>query len=432
MFELIFLLFIILYIFNLVWVSLKYSFTVFSIHPINIFSLYLAVFFILPQFFGSYYILPGFEYLAEDLNGRLDFVLLLVLIAYFVVTCVNIITYVPNYRKKTKTSKHKYGLVLEAFISIYLLFIIGILVFLILTSEGSIFNNIAEFTIRLRNGNAFLLMIIYTVEVMPIMYLLLSKNVSKIFLILIIIISMIIVIAVGARTLILSIVLGGVVIGLSYNKINIKKLLLIGLMFSVFFVSGSLVRNSGEDASYSSIDEKIENLKTYFSNNSDQLFTSLYVVDSIKKGYLEYQYGGTLVDAVYFFIPTAIWPEKPRSYYPSRLAFPDTIEKGVESNTKQTINFGMIARPFLDFGIVGILIINAFTAFFLTKVFYKIIFLREELSDKTVIICIYIYSHIHQVYILGSWSHMVSIIIFNFIFINLILFMFKVFRFLFK
>lgn len=431
MFELIFPFFIILYLFNLLWVSLKYSVAVFAIHPINIFSIYLSVFFILPQFFDSYYIVPGFGYLEQDLDSQNDFLILMVLITYLIVTCITVLTRKSNV-KKIEVPIQKYGNVLEIFISIYLFIIIVILMLLIFTSEGSVLNNIAEFVIKLRNGNAFLLNVIYTVEILPIIYLLLSKRVNKFFLVLVTIISMMVVIAVGARTLILSIILGLVILGVVYRKINVRKLFLIGIVFSMFFILGSVVRNSGEDVYYSSLDDKVENLQTYFFNNADQLFTSLYVMDRIEKGNLDHQYGATLVDAVYFFIPTAIWKNKPRSYYPSRLVFPDTIQQGVESNTKQTINFGMIARPFLDFGIIGVFIINALTAFILVRIFNRVVFYNKSLSTKNLIIYVYIYSHIPQIYILGSWSHVISIILFNFVFIGIVLFFFKRFRNLFK
>lgn len=425
--ETILLLLFVLYIYNFAYISYKYRTSVFIIHPINIVSLYFLVFFILPYLLGEYYIAPGFLYLQSSLDLQGDFLLLILALVYIFITIANSLTK-KNKKEAPPINRRKYGTTLELFIFLYIVFILSILTLLILSSEGSIFNNIAEFTIKLRNGNAFILMIIYTVELLPIIYILLSKRISKYFLFFIISTSMGIIILVGARTLILSMALSLIVLGLSYGKINIKKLSLIGLIFSIFFISGSLVRNSGEDAHALSLQEKAENLKNYFSNNSDQLFTSLYIIDSIEKRRIEYQYGSTIIDAVYFFIPTAIWPEKPRSYYPSRLVFPDIIEQGVENNTKQTINFGMIARPYLDFGITGVLFLNILTIFFLIKIFYKIIFDRHLLSNKKLVLYVYIYSHIHQIYILGIWSHVLSIILFNLVYIHIIFFLFQCFN----
>lgn len=428
--EIMLILFVALYVYNYIFISYNHKMAVFLVHPINIVSFYFLIFFILPYILGEYYVAPGFSYLQSSLDTHGDFLLLIVTLVYFVITIANALIKKKN--NQSPIQREKYGKILELFIFLYLGFVLSILLLLILNAEGSIFNNIAEFTIKLRNGNAFFLMIIYTVELLPIIYILLSKRISKLFLLFIILTSMGIIILVGARTLILSMILSLVILGLSYRKLNIKKLFLIGMIFSVFFISGSLVRNSGEDASYLSLKEKAENLKTYFSNNSDQLFTSLYIIDSIEKGEIEYQYGRTIIDAVYFFIPTAIWPEKPRSYYPSRLVFPDIIEQGIDSNTKQTINFGMIARPYLDFGIIGILVLNVLTIFFLIKIFYKIIFNRNLLSSKKIVLYVYIYSHIHQIYILGIWSHIVSIILFNLIYIYIIFFLFQNFSKVFK
>lgn len=135
-----------------------------------------------------------------------------------------------------------------------------------------------------------------------------------------------------------------------------------------------------------------------------------------------------MIDAFYFFIPTSIWADKPRFYYPSRLVYKEIIEAGVENNTKQTINFGMIARPYLDFGILGIFVLNIILYLFLSKLYMRIVFFSEKMSSLYKFKSIYIYSHIVQIYILGVLSHVISIFLFNIIFISMVYYIFLAFN----
>lgn len=411
--------FYIFYIFNMFVVFRQYNIVYALMHPINFLSIYLAVFFIIPISLGSFYSPDSIEYFDSD--KYLTNTLLLVVFTYVVVSVVNIFFLNKKIDRLHKPSNIKYGHSLEFYISLYLLFLLTILSYLIWKMGGvGVFNNIAEFTIKARNGNTLLLMIIYTVEIIPIFYLLVSQRVNKFFLAVITIIAMLFVSIVGARTLVLSIVIGLILVLLRRKEINFLKSFKIFALCILFFVLASAIRNSGEDSKFLSFQERVDLLLIYWSNNSDQLFTTLYVMKKIDNHELDYQFGGTIVDVMYFFIPGALWENKPKSFYPSRLVYRDIISSGIENNTKLTINFGMIARPYLDFGILGIVVLNLILYLFLLKRYVYLISSTKKQKNVKILQNIYIYSHIHQIYILGIWSHVLAIIIFNMIMIYLI------------
>lgn len=389
----------------------------FFISPFNVLSIYLLVFFCLPILFGSFYLPQYLLYLDSNLGSKLTNIMLLVLIAYLPASILNFL-FLKKYRtnlnvKHKEIKRYKNGL--EYYVLIYIIFLLVLLAYLF----NSVGGRGAEFALAARNGNAFILIILYTVELLPGFYLVFSKKRNNLFVIFLIIFAMAITSILGARTLVVSLILTILLIMTVRIKIKFIHILGIFSIAVIFFIMSSSVRlMSGGYNELSSID-KVKNLSSYLGRNADQLSTTLFMVDEIEASQISYQYGATIVDAFYYFIPRALYPSKPKSFYPSRLLFPEVIENGLSSNTKHTINFGMIARPFLDFGYYGVFIFNIILFYLLSRIFVNIRYRLFYFKKSDQLVLLFIYSHIHQVYILGIWSHFISILIFNIFFIKL-------------
>ena len=149
-------------------------------------------------------------------------------------------------------------------------------------------------------------------------------------------------------------------------------------------------------------------------NNPDQVVTTLVVIDKIENHEVGYQYGATFVDAMYFFVPSSLYADKPKSYAPSRLIYPDMISRGVSENTKHTMNFGIIGRSYLEFGFLGVVLLGVLFAYIL-DVIYQMIRLGNFRTKERAFLVIFSYAHIHQLILLGWTSHYYSIVLFNWI-----------------
>lgn len=191
---------------------------------------------------------------------------------------------------------------------------------------------------------------------------------------------------------------------LSKQKIDTKKTLVFSTLFTIFFIATSLNRSGGKD------------LLGYLSRNLDQLTNTAVVMGKIDSDEISYQYGSTLVDGAYFLIPSFIWPDKPRSYVPSRLVYPEMIQAGIRDGTKFTMNFGLIGRSYLEGGITAVFTFSLLLMTLMNKLYYRIKN-NSFKSNWELFFGIYIISHIHQFLIIGPTSHIYSVY-----FINLVLF----------
>lgn len=268
-------LYFIMYIINTMYTIKKIGVAKFIFHPINIFSLYLLLFFMMPIYLDFYYIPSSLEYMSSNVDEHIFLITTIIVITYLIISIINIFMLNKlnfSFMTKKQVYNNYYGISLEVFIILYLFLLYCILFFMIYSMGDftALTNNFAEFTIKARNGNTLILMIIYTAELLPVAYILLSRRKNKLFLFFITLFSMLIVTIVGARILTLSIIIGlSIAILASNKKIKLTKFLKLGMVFLIFFILGSLVRNSDSNSYSLTFEEKILTLKIYLFNNSD-------------------------------------------------------------------------------------------------------------------------------------------------------------------
>ena len=111
-------------------------------------------------------------------------------------------------------------------------------------------------------------------------------------------------------------------------------------------------------------------------------------------------------------MPSSLFPSKPKSYAPSRVVYPEMISRGIEENTRHTMNFGLIGRGFLEFGLIGVFFFTLVYLKLFNSFYFKII--NNDFNNKiNKFYIVMAYSHIHQYIILGATSHIYSIILLN-------------------
>lgn len=371
--------------------------TLFS--PKSILYFFLIIFYLLPIILG----IEILNDLTKGINLRdrfqtISWIIILVIIASETFN-----------RKSFKThqiqndNKSNYVFSAAATIAIYIvaLFIIswGLINLLILGSST------VESAMHLRNGSAIIFFIIASCEFLPVLYLIFSKKPKILTLVLIITTSTILIIALGARALLVSMFFSIILFWITKNKLKLKKTMALITMLALSFFLTSANRSSNS------------NILNYLVRNLDQVISTSVVIDKMEKGEITYQYGGTIVDSFYFFIPSTIYPNKPKSYAPSRIVYPQMIERGLNENTKHTMNFGIVGRGYLELGLLGV-VISLLIYFKLFNNLFQKILLNDFKTTKSKMFIIFTYAHILQFLILGATSHIYSILLLNFIFIN--------------
>jgi oligosaccharide repeat unit polymerase len=382
---------------------IKNGFIVTLFKPFSIFNVFFLVFFIVPMEIG----LVFFSDFIKSISFTDYFSEISLLIAFllFVLRIIDLRYFEFNAQPKLISKFFNFSIKLSLFIYFILLTFISLDLFIVFF-QGS---DLTSASMKLRNGGALKFFLLASCEFIPLIYLVYTNGKKGVFFYFIFILSIFFIMLLGARSLILSMLFSILLFLLSKKLLKLKNLIYIGVVLITVFIFTSLNRSGGKD------------LAQYLSNNLDQLTNTAVVFEKIESNQIDFQYGGTFIDAIYFFIPSSIWPNKPKSYLPSRLVYPDMIDAGVESDTKYTMNFGLIGRTYLDFGYLGVILISSFLLYFLNKLYFKI---RNNLFKNKIntVMGIYIYSHIHQFLIIGPVSHIYSIYLFNFILILLIVF----------
>jgi len=430
------LIFCVCFLLNFFKLLKKYNFFEVLIHPIIFLTAYFVLFFLLPGYSETFYVPLLFRGKYFFTKEEIFFLVRLVVITYIVITLY--FFFRPEKRnkwkekesdaviKKNKNRSRKTLSLLEGYIILYYFFIFFVLVVLIEKFGGivNIFNNYPSFIMKSRQGSSFLLYAIYSVEVIPAVYLMFSKRVNPLFFTLILIWSIGLVSFTGARTLILTILIQNYFVMLLKKFLNFKLFLTFLFFFVAFFSLVSWIRSTYSLSEINSFDQSFINLKNFWIRNMDQFVNSLITIKKIKEGEISLQKGRTMIDCIYFFIPSHLYPQKPLSYYPSRLIYEEAASK-----TGQTFNFGMIGRSYLEFGTFGVIISNFLLFIVFLKIYERLIRLKYKslnFSFKTLVL-VYIYSHTPQVYILGIFSHIISYLLLFILLFALLFFGYKIF-----
>lgn len=406
---------------NLGKLSRQYKFYEILIHPIVFLTVYFGIFFFIPAYTKNFHIPAIFESLVFT-ERNISSVIYLVLFTYSIITFYFLIRkrqrkLETQQRRKQDIAKTANSFILGNYIFLYILFLFFILMLLVqkFGGFGAVLSNYPVFYMKARQGSTGLLMILYSVELLPVIYLMFAKRCNILFFSLIFVYSLLMVCFTGARTLIVCILLQVYFVMIIKRKINLKVSLLLFVSIASIFIATSWLRAG---FGFKDIESSVTDFRKFLNRNTDQFLNSLLVVKKIENGTLELQKGKTFVDAVYFFIPHRFWPEKPISYYPSRIVYGETAAK-----SGQTFNFGMIGRPYLDFGAFGVVISNILLFIIFLRMFEKLISKRNDVIHQTGkiqfslrdLIFVYIYSHILQVYMLGMLSHIWPIFLLNII-----------------
>lgn len=370
--------------------------------PNSVVFLFILIFYSIPTVLGLNILsvlLDGVS--IESSSRRMNFVI------FMLISALLLRPKLRNNRQLERVKSKYYGdsLVIICLI-LYVCVLLSLgksLIFNLFTSRGT-----SAISMELRNGGALRFFVIATAEFIPLVYLLYTRRVKKIILFVLVIISSIFIIALGARSLLVSMILSLIFYYMSIKALSLRNLLFAGFSAAALFLIVSSNR-SGKS-----------NLGEYLLNNLDQVISTLVVIDKIDKSEVSYQYGSTLVDAVYFFIPSSLYPNKPKSYAPSRLIYPEMISRGVSENTRHTMNFGIIGRSYLEFGIFGVVVLGVFFSYLLDILFLRIKDSRFR-SNEQAFLFIFSYSHIHQLILLGWTSHYYSIVLFNWLLFSVII-----------
>ncbi|ASW76164.1 hypothetical protein IQ37_06205 [Chryseobacterium piperi] len=142
------------------------------------------------------------------------------------------------------------------------------------------------------------------------------------------------------------------VTGVFWIFVNIKKLKFnlfwfVVLLFSIFIfqylgtIRGSLSSNTNMNSSESSVAALTNNEFTY------PFYTLSFEVDDMLKNKIEYKYGESLSYPVLFFIPRAIYPEKPNSLANQ------FIQKHFGKRYKMGFAYTPVSEAFVNFGVLG-------------------------------------------------------------------------------
>lgn len=369
--------------------------------PKNILYLFISIFYVLPIYFG----IEILSNLTKDIN--LDD-----LFNYISILILSLIIFIHFVSKSSINKKEKVPIINKYYNFSLKFIIIFYLFFLIIISYETLIPLISglstsEISMNMRNGGALKFFIIASCEFLPLIFLIYSKKVNYYLLIILIFFSCLLIISMGARSLIFSMFLSIILYFITLGKFKKRNLLIIILTSSFFFLGTSLNRSSDSD------------IVKYLVRNLDQVVSTAVVIDKLNKKQIDYQYGGTIIDALYFFIPSGLMQSKPKSYAPSRIVYPEMISRGISDNTRHTMNFGLIGRGYLEFGLIGVFF---FTLIYLKlfNFYYKKIINDDFKSKKNKLYIIFAYSHIHQFIILGATSHIYSIILFNFFLLMII------------
>jgi len=428
------------FILNL-WKLLSY-YDIFSvlIHPLTIISCYFILFYFFPAFSELLYIPAVFKERFSFSSAEISYTIGLIVFVYAILTLYFLFRKLKNkknikiYDPQKKFLRKKDNFIIENYILLYIALLLFIFFILCAKFGGivAVFNNYTNFVMSVRNGNSGLLYIIYTAELIPIFYLMFSKKVNKFFFTFIFLFSIFMVAFTGARILLITILIQIYLILLIKKSINWKSISVFLLTFLLIFTLMSVMRSTYSFGDTRSINQTWLDLKGYWTRNMDQFINTLIVIEEIKERNVDFQYGKTLIDAVFFLTPSQIYPEKPRSYYPSRLIYGD-----VAASSGQTFNFGIIGRSYLECGLLGVIVFNILSFMLFLFIFERFIKTKNQCNniEKTSphfsfsdFILIYIYSHILQVYVLGFSSHVWSYFLLFIIFLFFFFLGYKVFR----
>lgn len=361
---------------------------------------YILVFFVFPMFFGYVYV-PKEILEYGDVEAYFEPVLMYSFLMVIILMCISYYDLCFIKPRPSLAVSYDPDEKLNMFILLLFLLYYIFLTFFILfkTDYRLIFTNFDVFAMQIRNGGAFYLNILYTIEFLPFLYFVRSSRLSYSWIFLYLSAAIFIFLLLGARTLVVSSVLGLIVVLSVRKSFDIGKLIVPAFFLIFAFILSSVVRTGME------VD--FDKLTGYFSRNSDQLANTSVVYKEVKEERLEIQRGGTLIDAYYYLIPSSIVDDKPKSYYPSRLIYGEVAER-----TGRTFNFGLFGRSILDFGFY-----LSFLIVLLVLVFYKRVYkyLQTGSNSFLYLFCLWIYSHLFQVFILGVNSHFISVALFNFI-----------------
>lgn len=110
----------------------------------------------------------------------------------------------------------------------------------------------------------------------------------------------------------------------------------------------------------------------------------MVVLDATDEGY-PLQWGKTMDDLLYFYVPRALWPDKPESYALTfGREFLGATSRAGEATAKAGVTFFTPTLPgelYLNFGVVGLLAGGLLTGMLLWEVYYKLV-LRPDCSVK--------------------------------------------------
>lgn len=415
------LIFFILFAVNVYTAFKRFSFYEVVFHPISIVSFYFLIFFFLPALPSDPYIPSGLGDFSFT-RSQVWYVLTLVCVVYAAITVYFVKTrgdLLYKYMPKLEGFNER-KVLLETYLLVYCFVALGVAVYLIVWFGGlaSVLRDYPSFFKNSIDGMSSFLYVLRALQVFPAAYLLLKKEINwKFFVFLLVFVSIFGITFLGGRILVVAVSLQVFLALIVRRMISFRNFVLLGIFFASLFLFVSVIRSTSVEVFQGMVNQQtqqtiplserfLERFATYFERNNDQLVNAIAVIDRVDKGEISFQYGRTLIDAVHFLLPHAIYPKKPPSTYPSRLIYGEVaIESG------QRFNFGIIGRAYLDFGVPGTIIIGLLTFIVFSEIYNWLLQAKLRVTGSFSIIylvLVFIYSNVLYTHSVGANSHIVS------------------------
>lgn len=259
-----------------------------------------------------------------------------------------------------------------------------------------------------KGGNAWKIMMGYVLAYIPFIYLYVTNKFNIKFYILILL-AFFGIFLTGARIGFVEILLMFIFFMIYIGKISINKLLFIFSFGIVLIIGMTVVRMLGSESQDITIN-LLEGLIVFFTLSFDMSVHFDKIITYTNNH--ELLYGRTLLDFIYYFMPSSLFPDKPMSSEAARTIYDYAAETGVG------YNFGMFAISYLNFGLVGSILLP-FIYFLIFNYMYNKFVLLKLKNKPNILHFIYIYMSIKIIIALrlGIMTHFLGLITLQLIFI---------------
>jgi oligosaccharide repeat unit polymerase len=289
----------------------------------------------------------------------------------------------------------------------YLLISLMAAFFLIFSNISSLISlNINEFSHNIKQGgnnSIFQLFLIVTLLPAYMFFSELGTNPKKLFALIGFV--LVLLILFGSRYPLVVTFLSFIYFGSAFFNIKFGHLIMAASIGISFIILISFFRSDSIASS-----DQILSLGAYFIRNNDFLYNSslpLYMRDI---GEFDLFLGKTfLEDNLKMYQPSALFPEKELSFMPSRHFY------GTYASVDgRTFNFGFFGRAFMDFGIIGFMLLFAIFHYFYNKIF-EVLIDQKATKTSSYFIIILLIIRVPMFLLIGLNSHVISLILIDII-----------------